>query len=89
MNTSFGVTIDARVTAYDQEWLVRCTVSNKAMTDEPVLMWCDCLDPDRAFVPALVWDAVEMELTTGGPARDAYLAAMAKADIPFMAERAA
>jgi hypothetical protein len=35
-----------------------------------------------------VWDAVEAELAAGGPARDAYDAAMSKADVPFMAEAA-
>jgi hypothetical protein len=86
-NTDFAVTFDVAVNAYNRDWNLTCTASMKGWDCEPVILWLEN-NGETPWVPADVWDAVEAELATGGPARDAYDAAMAKADVPFMAQAA-
>jgi hypothetical protein len=83
-NTSFAVTFSATVEAHNRTWNLTCTASPQGWDSEPALLWCENNDPECYFVPTMVWEAVEDQLLTNGPARIAYDAAMAKADVPFM-----
>jgi hypothetical protein len=88
-NTNFAVTFPVTIEAIGHVWNLTCTASHR-FDDPPALLWCENNGPTGfpPWVPGDVWDAVEDELTIGGPARDAYEAAMNKADVPFMAEAA-
>jgi hypothetical protein len=87
MNTSFAVTFDCAVTVFERPWHLTCTVSPR-WEDPPALLWCENQDRESYFVPEAVWEAVEAELATNGPARAAFDAALNGADIPFMREAA-
>ena len=82
--TSFACTFDVTIEAMNRSWNLTCTASPKGWDLEPTLLWCEN-NGETPWVPGEVWDAVEDELRIGGPARIAYDAAMAKADLPFMA----
>ena len=86
-NTSFACTFNVTIEAFSRSWNLTCTASPKGWDLEPCLIWCEN-NGETPWVPELVWEAVEAQLATFGPARAAYDAAMAKADIPFMAEAA-
>jgi hypothetical protein len=84
-DTSFSVTIPVTVTALDRVWDLNCTISPLGWDCTPALL----SDKSSAFVPGPVWDAVEDQLATSGPARIAFDAAMNAAPPAFMAEVAA
>jgi hypothetical protein len=88
-NTDFCVTFSVTIEAMDRQWNLTCTASQR-YEDDPVLLWCENNGPTGfpPWVPADVWDAVEEDFATGGPARAAFDAAMAKALIPFISEAA-
>jgi hypothetical protein len=86
-NTSFAVTFPVTIEAMNRTWSLTCTASPKGWDCEPAILWLEN-NGETPWVPGEVWDEVEAELAAGGPARDAYDAAMAKADVPFLAEAA-
>lgn len=87
-NTSFAVTFDVSILVSDRLWNLTATVSPKGWDCEPAILWLENKDKDAYWVPEFVWDAVESELATGGPARVAFDAAMNGAGVPFLAEAA-
>lgn len=87
-NTSFACTFDVTVHVFDKAWHLTCTASPKGFDCEPAILWLDNKDRETYWVPEPVWDAVELELRTGGPARVAFDEAMADAGVPFLAEAA-
>lgn len=88
-NTSFSVTFPITIEAIGHQWNLTCTASHR-FDDPPAILWLENNGPTGfpPWVPADVWDELETALAIGGPARDAYDAAMAKADVPFMVEAA-
>ena len=87
-NTQYAVTIPVTVTVFDKVWELRATVSPKGWDCAPAVLWLDNTDPERYFIPELVWEAVEDELSRDTPARAAFEASMRTAAIPFLSEAA-
>jgi hypothetical protein len=87
-NTEFAVTFPVSIDVFGQPWSLTCTASPRGWDLTPAVLWLENHDHERYFVPEQVWDDVEAELAHGGPARDAYEAALAGAGVPFMAEAA-
>lgn len=82
--TMHNVIFNATVEVYGRTHNVRCTASWR-FEDTPALLWIENNGSTPRFqVPGDVWDEVERQLRDGGPAQDAYAAALKQADLPFM-----
>jgi hypothetical protein len=91
-NTSFMVTFDVSTEILGTNFNLRCTACPRH-DEAPAVLWLEDIAPVQGvmegnLLPPPFWETIETQLRNGGPARDAFEAAMSSASIPFLAEAA-